>query len=380
MMSGEFKISLQMTKKQIIDEYKRLLDAYKQKVEEADEVKKWRSEAEKYREAAAQKTAKTATVEGVIENVTSLKTQLGKTLSDLTGKLTSQADHLEEINLAVAQQEKRLKELYDIEAASDTLARLIQAYQEQKEEAEAELRSKIVELDREYQTKFQTLEEQYSTMQAELASEIKVKRTSWDEERKNFEREFEEETRLIKQNWEREQAEYIYERDRTRKIEKDKYNSERAAIEKELEQQKETVLKELGEREAAVSAREQELAELREQVEKFPATLQKETERARKEMETGLRQKMDQERHLITTEREWEKKVYEQKIKFLEDVTSSQEKKILDLKKEISQAMKQVHQIAEKAIEGASQAKAFGSVKEIAMEQARTPETISKTD
>jgi hypothetical protein len=42
--------------------------------------------------------------------------------------------------------------------------------------------------------------------------------------------------------------------------------------------------------------------------------------------------------------------------------------------------MKQVHQIAEKAIEGASQTKAFTSVKEIAMEQAKKPEITRKAE
>jgi len=379
-VAEEFKISSQMTKKQIIDEYTRLLEAYRQKVEEAKEAEKWRSEAEKYKEATALKTAKTATVEGVIESVTGLKTQLGKTLTDLTDKLAFQAERLEEVNSAVTLQEKRLKELYDIEAASDTLARLVQAYQEQKDEAEAEFKSRMAELEHNYQERFQELEEKYSRMKDELEDEIRRKRAAWDEEKKNFERELAEEKRLLRQEWEREQAEYIYERDRARKIEEDEYQARRNALEKKLKQREEEALRDLDKREAALAAQEAELKDLREQVKRFPATLQKETEKVKKEVTAAFKQEMEQERRLAATEREWERKVYEQKIKFLEDIVASQEQKIQDLKQEIAQAMKQVHQIAEKAIEGASQARAFSSVKEIALEQARKPESLAKNE
>jgi hypothetical protein len=55
-------------------------------------------------------------------------------------------------------------------------------------------------------------------------------------------------------------------------------------------------------------------------------------------------------------------------------------KKVSELKTEVNSAMKQVHQIAEKAIEGASPAKAFTSVKEIALEQAKKPEITGKAE
>ena len=78
-MAEQFKISSQMTKKEIIEEYSGLLEAYKKKVKEAKESEKWRSEAEKYKEAVALEAAKEATVHGVIENVTNLKGLLGHT-------------------------------------------------------------------------------------------------------------------------------------------------------------------------------------------------------------------------------------------------------------------------------------------------------------
>jgi t-SNARE complex subunit (syntaxin) len=74
---------------------------------------------------------------------------------------------------------------------------------------------------------------------------------------------------------------------------------------------------------------------------------------------------------LARKEKEWEGKIYEQKIQFLEDTISNLKKTIKDLETEAARSVDQVAKIAEKAIEGASGFKAFSSVKEIALEQAR---------
>jgi len=87
---------------------------------------------------------------------------------------------------------------------------------------------------------------------------------------------------------------------------------------------------------------------------------------------------MLQKEKLLHTEREWERKMYEQKIKFLEDTIAAQEKKIRELKEELSAALTQVRELAEKVVEGVSGAKAFATVREIALEQARRPENAGE--
>ncbi len=77
-MEKEFKITPQMTKKEIVDRYLKLLEAFEEKAKEAEEARKWRKEAEKYREAAALESAKKATVEGVIDSIGNLRVLLGK--------------------------------------------------------------------------------------------------------------------------------------------------------------------------------------------------------------------------------------------------------------------------------------------------------------
>jgi hypothetical protein len=263
-MENEFKITPQMTKKEIMDRYLELLEEFKKRAREAEEVQKWRKEAEKHREAVALESAKKATVEGVIDSVGNLRILLGKTLTDLSEKLTSRAERLEELNQAVAIQGERLKELYDIEAATDTFHKLMAAYEEQVKGVEEEFEAGLAQLEKEYGEKTKELRERYEAEKATLEKEIAETRQAWEEEKQRR-----------KLEWEREEEEYLYLRDKRRKQEEDEYHAKKSALEKELEERREKVTRELNEREAAISAREEELDNLRRQVEQFPEILKK---------------------------------------------------------------------------------------------------------
>lgn len=352
-MPDEFKITSQMTKKELIDKYSALFDAYKSKAMEAKEALKWRSEAEKLRESRSVEAAKKATVEGVIEDVSLLRNRLGKTLNDLTEKLTHQSEKLQELNRAVSVQEQRLKDLYDIDAATESFFKLTEAYEERK----------------------QAMEEEYAARKEELENEIQETRAAWENEKKKYETEWEEMQAAKKKERQREEDEYLYNRDKQRKIEGDAYLEKKRQQEKELEEKKTRVLEELAAREAEVNKREEELKELREKVNAFPEQLQKEVENAKKKTSDEFKARMDQELKVANMQREWEKKVFQQKIEYLEGALRDKEVEIAELKKEKMRAIGEVSQIASKAIEGASQFNAYSSVKEIAIEQAKKGES-----
>ena len=370
-MAEDFKITTSMTKKELIEKYSKLFNAYQKKLKEAGEALKWRSEAEKLKEKQAVESAKKATVEGVLEGVTSLRTLLGKTLYDLTQKLSSQAEKLEDLNQAIAVQEERLKELYDIEPATESFRKLMAAYEEQKLQIEEEIAQRIKELEDGFSQKTQELTSGFETSKAVLEKEIAEETSEWEKKKAALKQEFEEFKKKILRDRQREEEEYLYERDKKRKLEEDAYNEKARALEKELEDKKTKVLKEIEQREAAVLERENELADLKQQVETFPALLEKEIQKAKKEAEKSFKQELEQSLFLAKKEAEWEGKIYEQKAQFLEDTIKGLKKKIEDLETEAAKSVDQVAKIAEKAIEGASQFKAFSSVKEIAMEQAR---------
>ena len=69
---------------------------------------------------------------------------------------------------------------------------------------------------------------------------------------------------------------------------------------------------------------------------------------------------------------ESEKKMSELKIKTLEETLSRASAQINTLQTQVDEAKKQVQDIAVKAIEGASGAKALSHINQIAMEQAKT--------
>lgn len=99
---------------------------------------------------------------------------------------------------------------------------------------------------------------------------------------------------------------------------------------------------------------------------------------ARDEAVAEVRKEMEHKASLSDVEREWERKSLEQTISHLQGVNDSLEKKIRELSAELREARRQVNAIAEKAVEGASISKAFASMNQIALEQARMPEKSSK--
>lgn len=361
-MKDPFKLQAGASKKELIDRYNELLAAYEQKVAEAKDSERARSGGARHEDRAALSAAKEATVRGVIDTLGQLRSQLGDTLNDLTARMSSQAERLEQLGRAIALSEQRLTELHDIEAAADTLEKLTTAYAERKQAAEAEFAARVSEM-----------ETTFAERQAALEKEIQVARAAAKDEQDRARREEAEVRAAQKKERAREETEYVYERDRARKLEEHAYQEKVAAQEKELRERREAAEKDLTAREAAVAAHEAELDELRQQVAAFPKSLEKAVADARKDAAQEVARDADQKAKLIAVERDWEKKVAAQKIAHLEETIADQRQKVEALRDEVAKAQVQVHDIAEKAIEGASHSAAFRSVNEIALEQARRP-------
>ena len=370
-MTEEFRISTAMTKAELIEQHQRLLDAFQAKAKESEEARRKRAEAERQLESQAVRVAREATVAGVIEQLGALRGLLGKTLNDLTDKMTAQAERLESLNRAIQLQETRLKELHDIEAAADSLAALATAYEERRATTEADLSARVVALEEEQRVKERAFEEQFTGRKLSLELEVQEARKRWEEERIAAEREQAEYQANLHKIRQREEAEYLYSRDRNRRIEEHQYQEKVAALGREFEERSAARDRALAERETAVAAREAELAELNRQVAEFPKTLERELERVRKEASTATAKDAQQRAELQSVQFQWEKRMLEERIAHLQEGVQSREEKLAELKTELGQALKQVQQIAEKTVEGASLTKAFQTVNQIALEQAR---------
>ena len=367
-MADLFQISPQLKKAELIEQYQKLLDAYNAQVKELKVAQKQLSEADKHRDEAALKVAEATTVQGVVDALGRLRGQFGKALTDLTEQMTTKAEQVDALTHTIARHEARLKELHDIEVAADTLARLMEAYEERSTAAEGEFARRLAEMESGYAEKQAALEAQLGARKTSLEAEIADTRAAWGTERT-----------AQKTAQDREEAEYAYTRDRKRRLDADAYEEKKAAQEKTLAEARMAAEAALKDREAAVAAAEAELKDLRKQVAEFPKTLERETTAAAKQADATARGELEHAAALAAKEHEWSQRILEARAAHLEESIADRDTKIGELKKDLDRTTSQVQQIAAKAIDGSSVRQAYQSVNEIALEQARRPQK-SKDD
>ncbi len=366
-MMAEAKVSQTMKKKEIIEEYDRLLDEFKREAAARKEAESRLSELEKRKDEEALDAGLETTVVSALEGTSRLRTLIGTTLNDLGDKLTQQAEKLEQLTRAVRLQESRLKDLHNIEYAADTMAKLADAYAQEREQLEKEYASRSTDLEEGYVQRLEELERVYTERKNQLEQEIEDTRAQWKTEVDD-----------TKKAREREQAEYEYNRDRSRRLEEDEYAEQRAVTERELRSLREEAEKDIAARVEEIELREEEFARMASEIEEFPQRLQAAVDVARSEAIAELEKEMGHKAALVDVEREWEKKALEQTIANLREVNGSLEKKIMSLSKDLSDARKQLNVIAEKAVEGTSISRAFESVNQITHNQARMSEKPAK--
>jgi len=362
-MESPEKVSMSMTKKEIIEEYNRLLDGLKEEAAARKEADDRLTELEKRQSQAALDVGLETTVDSVLEGTGRLRALVGSTLSGLGDKMSEQAEKLEQINRAVELQESRLKDLHDIEYAADTMSRLTATYAEERAKTEAEYAARNSELEQDYAKNRDRLEEEFDDRKALLEREMAGMKSSWEAEKESTAKERA-----------REQTEYEYDRDRSRRLEKDEYSEKRTELEKELRSMREEAEKEISDRKVAIEEKEQEFQRMASEIEGFPEKLDAAVTLAREEISAEIRREMGHKAALIEAEREGGRKSLEQKISHLQEVNESLEKRIQGLASELGAARKQINVIAEKAVEGTSIAKAFEPV----LERMRGPAEAAK--
>jgi hypothetical protein len=296
---------------------------------------------------AKEKETRTAvgglSVETVVGEISSLGLEVSKALAALSDQMVQEVNRLATVREAVALEQKELERLHKIDVAATALDQLVQDHARQKEQ---------------------------------LESEMAAQRFAWEEELKQTERERKEQDELVKKQRQRETDDYEYRKALERKKAQDKYEEEMKFQERANKEKQEALEKSWREREAVLKASEEELKNLRKEAVDFPARLQRESEKAAAEAVRASEQKFEQRILLLTKDSEGEKRVAELRIKALEENLARQSAQISALEKQLDDAKRQVQEIAVKAIEGASGARALSHINEIAMEQAkhRTPQ------
>src|ERR1035438_1712524 len=124
-------------------------------------------------------------------------------------------------------------------------------------------------------------------------------------------------------------------------------------------------------RETTLKEREDDFARLQKEAEGFPARLQKEAQTAAEQSRKETEARFDQQILVLKKDAETEKRLATMQVNSLEESVARQQAQIVALEKQLADAKQQVQDIAVKAIEGASGAKALSHINQIAMEQAK---------
>ncbi|MGH9325885.1 MAG: hypothetical protein ACRD2B_04250 [Terriglobia bacterium] len=295
-------------------------------------------ELQKMKAAEIRQTVEGITVEGVVQEVSSLGVEISRALSELAAKMTQEVDRLATAREAVELERKELERLHKIDVASTALDQLVQDYAREKDR---------------------------------LEEEITFQREAWEEEKRQSERDRKEQEDTLRKQRQREVEDYEYKKSLERKKEQDKYEEGMKLLEKQNREKQETLEKSWQQREAALKEREDELARLSKEVETFPARLQKEAEQASARSVRAAEERFEQRILLLNKESEADKRLAEFQVKSLQEIIARQASEVTALQKQLDEAKQQVQEIAVKAIEGASGAKALGHINQIAMEQAK---------
>ena len=272
-------------------------------------------------------------METIASHVSSLNTEISKTLAEISVKMTSEMQLLMQLRAAVALERKELEKLHKIDVAATALDQLLTDYIAKKSEWEKE--------------------EQQRTLAA---------------------KEYEE---LLKKARQREVEEYEYKKVIERKKAHDQFEEALHLREKENTQKAAELQHQWQARESALVEKERAYAEAIKSCESFPDRLQKEVLTSVSAAVKATEEKLQQEAALLKKDYDAEKRLAEVKIQTLEEHIARQSAQIELLQKQAELAKKQVEEIAVKAIEGASEKRALEHVNLIAREQAKSRSTNS---
>lgn len=285
-----------------------------------------------------------------IQSLANIQLGFGSAANELSEQLTTKAAKLAEIQQVVSEEVAQLSELHNLEVSEDILDILIQTYEDNEK----------------------AYQEEYSQRYEVLSQELLELNNNWQKEQEEHQRNIKERNENLNRTRQRDAAEYKYDLELQRKLTNDEYEQEQKLLNNQLEEEKQTTEKQWSEREKIIADREKEFAELKAKVEAFP-----------KEKETALKKATEEGKGIATyqakvksdlygKEVEGQKRFYEQRLQSLEQTITNQQTRLENLSRQLESALKQVQDLAVKAIEGSSNVNSYQAMKEIALEQAKS--------
>jgi hypothetical protein len=277
-------------------------------------------------------------VESVVRGIAGLGLDVSRALAGISEKLTAEVERLAALREAVGNERSELERLHHIDIAATTLDQLIEDHARSKQAFEAE---------------------------------IAESRAAWKSEAAQAERDRREHDEALKKQRQREADDFEYKKTLERKKAQDKSDEEQRQTARQNAERQETLTKEWQQRDAALKAQEDDVARLRAEVVEFPARLARDiaaaVEETRRQVEAGFERQL----LILKKDAEAEARLSDLRVKALEASVATGATQIAALEKQLAEAKQQVQDIAVRAIDGASGARALGHINQIAMEQAK---------
>jgi hypothetical protein len=339
-------ITMKNTKKEMLEAYNEVLQQLREK--RAVELKPEKAIEEKRIEEAVEVTDSLST-EGIVQEVSVLKLEVGRLLGQLSDRLEEEVGKYRQVRQAVEAKQKELQEIYEIEKSALSLAALIEAQHQKRQQTEAELTSR----------------------KEELTQEIETLRAEWGREKQAHAAEIKERDAGELKSREREKEEYQYAFQREQQLARERFEDEKARLEREITYRREQMEKELADREKVVVEKETELNALREQASAFPRELESAVKQAVKEAVQRVELEAKNREELLTKEFDGERNVLNTRIESLEKTVAEQNEQIAKLSQQVEKSYSQVQDIATKAIEGTSRSQSLANLQQLMAEQAR---------
>lgn len=276
---------------------------------------------------AARTYLKDVSVEKLLTDLTSLSVSVGGTLAVVGEQIRAAFTSLRQLQVAVGEQEARLQELHDIDAA---------------------------------QTELDSLVAEYESKEAALAARLK-----------EIQRAFDEAVTEREVNRRREEESYDYRVKQQRAQDSDQYAQSKLVRDRVEQDERARRLAEMEERDKALKLREQELADLKTRVESFPAQLKKECDAAVAQATSILKRTLEHEHSLALAKLNGELALVAQAKTTLEAQLKAKDLELARASDEARELRTQVQTIATKALDSAAGARALDEVRSIAKEQAQ---------
>lgn len=320
-MSATKKVSDRMTKKELIEVIKTQREELED--EKARNGVDRKTELKLVKEKETVKKATDTSVEDIIKT---FRVQINGALSGFEGQLLEKKDRLDQIQEAIGIEEKRLQDVYQIAHQSDTLEVLLRAHDKEKQE------------------------------HAEI---VKNMRLQWQKEQQEHADAIKESDALTKKEWARKLEEHTYDWKQKLAREKDLFIEEKKLKQRELKELEDITNDSLAKRESAVTAQEEDIAELRAKVEKIDENKQAAIEEA---VAKALKSEKTSRHFEVTSlkrDHEATIKVLEASQESLTDRVNNLDVQNRDLNTKLETAYAEMRVLAQKTIEASAQAKVY---------------------